>query len=171
MALYGLSNYLISELTNKLVMDKDFNKFVFYKDEDGDILSLEDLDNPFVQLKGQVFQNRRPQKTLEHQDVLIFIYLKRIKRDGYKTRNANTVWLNVGVLVHENCSKTFNGVRESAILSSIEKVSDSEFQSSIGNCEFEGVEMLNGLPMEWNGYVATVKFDGFTKQFVGGFNE
>lgn len=167
MSLYGLSNYLMSELTTKLMMDDDFSKLVFYKDEDGDVLSLEGLDNPFIQLKGQVFQNRRPQKTLDKQDVLVFIYLKKIKRDGIKTHKANTVWINIGVLVHENCSKIENGVRENAIISAIEKVvEDSNFQSSIGNCSFESADLLAGIPFEWNGYVCSIKFDGFTKQFL-----
>ena len=29
--LYGLGNYILSELMTKLIMDKDFNKLVYYK--------------------------------------------------------------------------------------------------------------------------------------------
>lgn len=165
MNLYGLTNHLISELRIKLIMDNDFNKLVYYKDDDSDIFSLPELENPFEQLNNQVFKNRRPKKVLDKQDVLVFIYLKRIKRDGYKTNKANTIWINVGLLVHENCSNTLNGEREYSIISAIEKIAEtSDFQSALGKCSYEGSELLNGIPFEWNGYVSTLRFDGFTER-------
>ena len=163
--LYGLGNYLISEITTKLISDNEFNKFVFYKDEDkDDILAMPDLDNPFIQLKGQVYQNRRPQKVLETQDVCVFIYLDDVRNYNAKSKKIKTVWIRIGFVVHEQCSKTVHGLREIALVSAIEKVVEgSEFQKAIGSIEVDRVNKLNGLPHEWNGYEVVVKCDGFTE--------
>lgn len=165
--LYGLGNYLISEITTKLINDKDFNKFVYYKDFNGDILSKEDLDNPFVQLKGQIFQNRRPDKVLEYTDVCVFIWLDDVRNKGAKSKKIKTVIVNIGIVVHNNCSKTANGVREVALISAIEKVIErSSFQKSLGDIDVTRVNPLNGLPHEWSGYKIVVECDGLTESCV-----
>ncbi|MGL4802037.1 MAG: hypothetical protein ACRC18_07200 [Cetobacterium sp.] len=163
--LYGLGNYLISELTTKLISDDEFNKFVFYKDIDSqDILNMPDLDNPFVQLKGQVFQNRRPSKVLENQDVCVFLYLDDIRNKNAKSKKVKTVIIRIGFVVHEQCSKTVHGLREVALISAIEKVVEgSKFQKALGDVSVVRVNKLAGLPHEWNGYEVIVECDGFTE--------
>ena len=159
--LCGLENYMMSEIYSKLIMDNDFNKLVYYKNENGDILNLPDLENPFVQLNNQVFQNRRPSKVLEEQDVCVFIYLDDF-RNKPTNRKIKTVWIKVGFIVHEQCSKTSNGVREVALISSIQDViKKSNFQSAIGKCKVERPTKLNGLPFNWNGYEIAIKLDGW----------
>ena len=162
--LYGLANYLMSEMTVRLLNNKEFTKFVYYKDvSNKDILSLPDVENPSVALKNQIFRNRRSPKILEEQDVCVFIYLDDMRCHSAKTHKIKTMWINIGFVVHQSCSSTLNGSREVAIISAIEKSLDNmKFSKAIGTCEFERVTPLAGIPYEWNGYVVSMKLDGFT---------
>ena len=162
--LYGLPNYLMSEIAAKLLNNKEFTKFVYYKDiSNKDILSLPDLDNPAMKLKNQIFRNRRTPKILEEQDVCIFIYLDDIRNYAAKTHNIKTIWINVCLVVHQSCSNTLNGSREVAIISAIEKaLNNTSLATAIGKCEIDRVIPLSGLPYEWNGYEVNVKLDGFS---------
>ena len=163
--LYGLANYLMSEIVIKLLNNKEFTKFVYYKDvSDKDILSLPDLKNPATMLKNQIFRNRRTPKILEEQDVCIFISLDDIRNYGAKSKKIKTIWVNVGFVVHQSCSSTINGSREVAIISAIEKALDGMmFSKAIGVCEVDRVVPLAGIPYEWNGYQVSVKLDGFSE--------
>ena len=164
--LYGLGNYILSELMTKLIMDKDFNKLVYFKYED-DIFSQPDLDNPFVQLKDQIFKNRRPVKILTEEDVCIFAHLDDIRNYEAKSKKIKTVWIDISFLVHNNLSQTNHGLREIALISAIEKVVErGVFQSSLGAVEVERIRALNGVPYEWNGYSVMIKCDGFTEPYV-----
>ena len=162
--LYGLANYLMSEIVIRLLNNKEFTKFVYYKDvSNKDILSLPDLDNPSMMLKNQIFRNRRTPKILEEQDVCVFMYLDNLRNYGTKSNKIKTIWINVCFVVHESCSSTINGSREVAIISAIEKALDNmTFTKSVGVCEIDRVIPLSGLPYEWNGYEVSLKLDGFT---------
>lgn len=162
--LYGLANYLISEIIIKLLNNKEFTKFIYYKNvTNKDILSLPDLDNPTTLLKNQVFRNRRSPKILEEQDVNVFIHLDDIRNYTAKSSKIKTIWVNIGFVVHQSCSSTLNGSREVAIISAIEKALDNiTFSKALGRCEVERIMPLAGLPHEWNGYKVVVKLDGFT---------
>lgn len=162
--LCGLGNYFMSELTNKLITDNRFNKLVYYKNEKGNILELPELDDPFEQLKEQVFNDRRPSKVLEKQDVCVFIYLDDNSNISATDRRIKTVYIRVGFVVHNNCSKTGVGIRESAMISEIQRiVEESRFKYSIGKCKAERPIRLNGLPFSWNGYEMRIKMDGFNR--------
>ena len=163
--LYGLANYLISELTIRLLNSKEFTKFVYYKNvSDKDILSLPDLENPALMLKNQIFRNRRSPKILEEQDVNVFIKLDDMRNYTAKSNKIKTIWITVGFVVHQSCSNTLNGSREVAIISAIEKALDGIiFAKSLGRCEVDRVISLSGLPYEWNGYEVSLKLDGFTE--------
>ena len=163
--LYGLANYLISELTIRLLNSKEFTKFVYYKNvSDKDILSLPDLENPALMLKNQIFRNRRSPKILEKQDVNVFIKLDDMRNYTAKSNKIKTIWITVGFVVHQSCSNTLNGSREVAIISAIEKALDSmEFSKAIGECRVERAIPLSGIPYEWNGYEVSIKLDGFTE--------
>ena len=162
--LYGLANYLMSEIVIKLLNSKEFTKFVYYKDvSNKDILSLPDLDNPALMLKNQIFRNRRSPKILEGQDVCVFISLDDIRNYGAKNKKIKTIWIKIGFVVHQSCSSTINGSREVAIISAIEKALDGEtFSKAIGSCEVDRTIPLAGIPYEWNAYQVSVKLDGFT---------
>ena len=163
--LYGLANYLMSEIFIRLLNNKEFTKFVYYKSvSDKDILSLPDLDNPAMMLKNQIFRNRRTPKILEEQDVTIFISLDDIRNYTARSNRIKTIWINIGLIVHQSCSNTINGSREVAIISAIEKaLNNMTFSKAIGVCEVDRVIKLSGLPYEWNGYEVSVKLDGFTE--------
>ena len=163
--LYGLANYLMTELTIKLLKNKEFTKFVYYKEvSNKDILNLPDLDNPAAMLKDQIFRNRRTPKILEEQDVCVFMYLDDMRNYTAKSNKIKTLWINICFVVHESCSSTLNGSRDVAIISAIEKALDNAtFSKAIGKCEVERAIPLSGLPYEWSGYEISVKFDGFTE--------
>lgn len=162
--LYGLENALISELTSKLITDEVFNKIVYYKNEKGDILELSDLEQPFVQLENQIFKNRRPPKTLKEQDICVFVYLDDTRNFSVKSNKIKTVWIKVGFIVHENCSVTNVGIRESAMISRIQYIAErTQFKNAIGKCKCEKPIKLNGLPIQWNGYEIPIKMDGWFK--------
>lgn len=163
--LYGLANYLMSEIIIRLLNNKEFTKFVYYKDvSNKDILSLPDLDNPSMMLKNQIFRNRRTPKILEEQDVCVFMYLDDMRNYSARSNKIKTIWINIGFIVHQSCSPTVNGSREIAIISAIEKALDSmTFSKSLGICQVERAIPLSGLPYEWNGYEVSIKLDGFTE--------
>ena len=163
--LYGLANYLMSEITVKLLNSKEFTKFVYYKDVlNKDILSLPDLDNPALMLKEQFFRGRRTPKILEEQDVCVFMCLDDIRNYTARSNKIKTIWIRIGFVVHQSCSNTLNGTREIAIISAIEKaLSNVSFSKAIGVCEVDRVIQLSGLPFEWNGYEVSVKLDGFSE--------
>ena len=163
--LYGLANYLMSEIIIRLLNNKEFTKFVYYKNiSNKDILSLPDLDSPAIKLKNQIFRNRRTPKILNKQDVCVFMYLDDMRNYTARNNKIKTIWINVGFVVHESCSPTLNGSREVAIISAIEKALDSmEFSKAIGECRVERAIPLSGIPYEWNGYEVSIKLDGFTE--------
>ena len=163
--LYGLANYLMSEIIIRLLNNKEFTKFIYYKEvSNKDILSLPDLDNPAMMLKNQIFRNRRTPKILEEQDVCVFIHLDDIRNYSARSNKIKTIWINVGFIVHQSCSTTINGSSEVAIISAIEKALEGmTFSKAIGVCEVDRVMPLSGLPYEWNGYQVSIKLDGFTE--------
>lgn len=163
--LYGLANYLMSEIIIRLLNSKEFTKFVYYKDvSNKDILSLPDLENPMLMLKDQFFKGRRSPKILEKEDVCVFIHLDDIRNYTARSNRIKTIWIRLGLVVHESCSNTIHGSREVAIISAIEKaLSNVTFAKAIGVCEVDRVIPLSGLPFEWNGYEVNIKLDGFSE--------
>lgn len=169
--LYGLPNYLITEVATKLMLHPDFYKFVYYKDisEDGeDILKQPDLDSPIEMLsqgekdKRQVFLNRRPDKILHEQDVNIFIYFDDMKKYTASSRRIKTVFIKIGILIHEQCLPTPNGSRDMCIISSIESILEgAKFVKGLGTCEIVRANQLFGLPVEYSGYELLCSIDGF----------
>lgn len=164
--LYGLSNFIMNELVIKLMTHNEFSKFVYHKDKSNeDILSLPELEDPISLLnKKQVFINRRPPIVLNESNVVAFIYVKKIRNDSTKSKKIKTIWVNIGFLVHRDCSATLNGNREAALLSAIEDCLDNtKFDKGLGICEVEDSIPINGLPVEWSGYDVICKIDGFTE--------
>ena len=81
-----------------------------------------------------------------------------------KSNKIKTIWINIGLIVHQSCSNTINGSREVAIVSAIEKaLNNITFSKAIGSCEVDRIIKLSGLPYEWNGYEVSVKLDGFSE--------
>lgn len=170
--LYGLANYLVSELAMKLMLHNDFNKFVYYKevDKDGDsILDMPDLENPIETLRGngnpqdcQVWLHRRPDKILHHQDINIFIYFDDQKNYNANSKRVKTVFLKIGVLIHDKCKDTPNGARDICIISAIENALDgAKLIKGLGKSKVDRVNPLYGLPVEYSGHDVLIEIDGF----------
>lgn len=170
--LYGLANYLVSELAMKLMTHKEFSKFVYYKNvgKDGEsILDMPDLDNPIETLRGngnpqdcQVWLHRRPDKILHEQDINIFIYFDDQKNINFSSKRVKTVFLKIGVLIHDRCKETPNGARDICIVSAIENALDGKkFVKGLGTCKVDRVNPLYGLPVEYSGHDVYVEIDGF----------
>lgn len=169
--LFGLGNYIISEMAVRLMNDPIFNKFVYYKDVDEngeDILSLPDLESPIEMLTNkdscQVHLHRRVPKILHNQDVNIFIHFNDQKNYNAKSNNIKTIFVKIGVLIHEKCLYVPNGSREICIISAIEKVLDGKkFIKGLGTCSIDRVAPLYGLGIEYSGFEITCSIDGFPK--------
>lgn len=169
--LYGLGNYLITEMAVKLMTHSEFSKFVYYKniDENGEsILDMPDLESPIEMLTNeetrQVFLHRRADKILHEQDVNVFIHFDDQKNYTAKNKALKTVYVKIGLLLHENCLYTPNGGRDVCILSAIEDALDGErFVRGVGICEIERINPLYGIPVEYNGFEVLCRIDGFTK--------
>lgn len=169
--LYGLPNYLITEIATKLMLNPEFYKFVYYKDirDDGeDILKQPDLDSPIEILSQgksenrQVFLNRRPNKVLYNQDVNVFIFFDDMKNYTSKSKRIKTVSIKIGVLINERCLPTPNGSRDICLVSAIENALEgAKFMKGLGTCEVVRVNPLFGLPVEYSGYEILCNIDGF----------
>lgn len=167
--LYGLANYIITELGVKLMTHPEFSKFVYYKDinEDGEsILDMPELESPIEQLTKketrQVFLHRRPDKILHEQDVNVFIHFDDQKNYKNQNKRLKTVYVKIGILLHEQCLYTPNGGRDVCIISAIEDAIDGKkFVRGLGVCEIERVNPLYGIPVEYNGFEVLCKIDGF----------
>lgn len=172
--LYGLGNYLITEMATKLMLNPEFYKFVYYKDigdnDDDDILAQDDLDSPIEVLSQgdkqnrSVFLNRRPNKILHTQGVNIFIYLDDMRNYTANSKRIKTVFIRVGILIHEQCLDTPNGSRDICLISAIEKILEgSSFIKGLGSCEVVRVNPLNAISVEYSGYDVLCSIDGFPK--------
>lgn len=170
--LYGLPNYLVTEIATKLMLHPEFYKFVHYKDIDetgDDILSQPDLDSPIETLsqgemsKRSVFLNRRPDKILHEQGVNVFIYFDDMRNYTSNTRRIKTVFIKIGILLHEQCMKTPNGSRDICIVSAVEKILEgSKYVRGLGTLQVERVNPLFGIPVEYSGYELLCGIDGFS---------
>lgn len=161
--LYGMGNEILSEMISRLITNKDFYKFVYYKDiSDKDILSMPDLDDPVTELYNkQVWLHRRPQKVLHEQDVNIFLTLEDLRNESAKNKKIKTMTFKIGILCHESCLTTANGSRDIALLDIVERiVEDDIYFASLGECRVNRVNHLFGLGLEYSGFEVICKVDG-----------
>lgn len=170
--LFGLANYLISDLAMTLMTDDTFSKFVHYKNigkDDETILELPPLENPIETLRGggdkqkcQVFLYRRPDKILHEQDVCVFISFDDQKNYNFNSKRVKTVYIKIGLVIHERCYETPHGARDICIISAIEDAIDGKkFVKGLGTCKIEKVNPLYGMPVEYIGHEITCEIDGF----------
>ena len=74
--LVGLPNRVMNEMCAELMANQDFAKFVYYKDNSGDILSLPDLENPHKLLKNkQVHINRKILQYLRYFSIYMNLFI------------------------------------------------------------------------------------------------
>lgn len=161
--LYGLGNQIISDMIIRLMTNKDFYKFVYYKEiSDEDILSMPDLDDPITELYNkQVWLHRRPQKVLHEQDVNVFLTLEDFRNIKTKSKLLKSMDIKIGILVHDKSLQTANGSRDIALLTCVENIieNDSYFKS-LGECKVMRVNHLFGLGLEYSGFEIICRIDG-----------
>lgn len=161
--LYGMANNILSEMVTRLMLNEDFNKFVYYHSvSDKDILSQPDLDDPIDSLYNkQVWMYRRPQKVLHNEDVNIFLTLEDMRNDHAKNKKIKTMTFNIGILVHESCIMTANGSRDVALLEIVQDIIENDkYFKSLGECSIYRVNRLYGLNLEYAGFEIICKIDG-----------
>lgn len=164
--LVGLPNRIMNQMCAELMANQDFAKFVYYKEEDGDILELANLENPHKLLKNnQVFINRKIPKLLLEYDVNVFMTLSRwrsyttLKKTMSKT--IDEVTIKVVILMQQTCIQTENGNRDVALVSIIKDIVEKSDLNGLGKCSVEDVAELYALPPEYHGFEMFIKVHGF----------
>lgn len=164
--LVGLPNRVMNQMCAELMGNQDFAKFVFYKEDDGDILRLPNLENPHKLLKNkQVFINRKIPKILEKYDINVFMTLSRWQSSkpfrGNTSQTIDEVTIKVVVLMQESCLSTENGNRDVALISIIKDIVEKSDLNGIGKCLVTDVAELYALPPEYHGFEMYIKVYGF----------
>ena len=156
--LYGFPNKLIHDIGTKIMLDDVVNKFMVYKDnKEENIFELPEIDNPIELLKNKkVFYGRRVSTVLKDADISIYItlydYRPYVKRYD-KSRLITTTKIEIGVICHENCRNSINGLREVAVgCRIIDIFRDEQSLGSIGRINLESCKALYNMPVEYHGY-------------------
>ena len=168
----GFPDRMILKISNMIMLDPEINKILYYnKEKSEDIYSLPEVKNPISLLKDEkVFMDRRVGKVQKESDISVFIdltndesYLRRYER----SRFFRTCKIEIGVICHENCRKTINGIREDMIIKKIiELLSNVKFEGGIGEAYLEPVAQLYNLPYGYNGYSTKLSIDYFATNNV-----
>ena len=151
--LVGFPNRIMNQMCAELMLNQDFAKFVYYKGESGDILSLPDLENAHKLLKNkQVHINRKIPKILHDSDVNVFMNLNRWQSyksyngKGHSSQKIDEVTIKIVVLMQGTCVQTENGNRDVALVSIIKDIlednllSDSEDKINSRAIIFNNIE-------------------------------
>lgn len=173
--LYGLGNYVITEIGTTLMSNNEFNKFVYYTNISSEQYALEqeDLESPIELLtedkeirKRKVFLWRRvpSEKVQDIQDVNIFISLLNSTPNSENSKRLKTLYISIGFVVQESCSVIGEGDRSICLISAIEKILENKkLAKGLGNCRIMESVALIGLPSEYIGYEVVCKVDGITE--------
>ena len=102
----------ITKVSTILMTDEVINKMLYYNNEcNVDIYSLPEVKNPIKELREKkVFCNRRVEKVFLQGDISIFINLRKDNPatiNGKTSRFIETLGLEIGVICHESCRRTF----------------------------------------------------------------
>lgn len=160
---------LIIKIANLIMLDSEINKMLYYnKVNDKDIYSLDDVVNPIGVLKdNKVFMDRRIDKVWKESDISVFVNLSKdapYSRNYTKSNKIRTVEVEIGVICHNNCRKTINGFRDSAVFNRIKMVlcEDESVQGLKGIRWGETTQMYN-MPQDYMGYSTKILVDYFGK--------
>lgn len=156
--LYGIPNELIYNVGTKIMLDDIINKFMFYKDnKDDNIITLPDIDNPIDSLKNKkVFYGGRIATVLKEADITMYItlydyrpYVKRYDKSNF----IATTKLEVGVICHENCRNSLNGLRELCVGSRIVDIFKEEQNlGTIGRIKLDSFKPMHNIPTSYYGF-------------------
>lgn len=156
--LYGFPNKLIHNIGTKIMLDNVINRFLVYKDnEDDNVFDLPEIDNPIELLKDKkVFYGRRVATVLKEADISMYItlydYRPYVKRYD-KSRLITTTKIEIGIVCHDNCRNSLNGLREIAVGSRIIDIFKEEQNlGTIGRIELESFKSLYNMPVDYHGF-------------------
>jgi hypothetical protein len=164
-----MANTILAEVINRIINDKIFNKFVYYKDvDDKDILSLDDVENPVEKLyNNNIWLHRRPKKILHEEDVNVFLTLEDMRSQNTSNKNIKTMNFKAGILVHEDCLLTANGSRDIVLLERLMfLIENDSFFKSLGECRVYKVNHLFGLGIEYSGFEVYFSIDGIREREI-----
>ncbi|WP_219710563.1 hypothetical protein, partial [Clostridioides difficile] len=107
-------NKMISNIGTTLMSNQDFAKFMIYNNESQkDILSMPDIKNPVKELRNKkVFLNRRVEKVLKDADISVFIIMAEYRPCTTGSREIKKTKIEIGVVCHDECQNTANGLRD-----------------------------------------------------------
>lgn len=160
-------NRYILKVSNALMLNEEFNKMIYYNSVDNqNIYKLPKLDDPITTLKDKkVFLNRRIDKILTDADISVFI---NVYRDipythFYKTSPIiRELKLEIGVICHNDCRNTLNGLREIIVFKKIQDIllNDPSLRG-IGRPVIESTYPMYNMPYEYVGYALVISLEYF----------
>lgn len=157
-------NKLISNIGTTLMSNQDFAKFMIYNDEsEKDILSMPDVKNTVKELRNKkVFLNRRVEKVLKEADISVFIIMAEYRPCSEGSRTVKKTKIEIGVVCHDECQDTANGLRDVALVCCIvDIITQNEEIAGIGKIKLENVYQMYNLSTDYNGFVITVSAESF----------
>ncbi|EGT5447422.1 TPA: hypothetical protein KRM61_000905 [Clostridioides difficile] len=157
-------NKMISNIGTTLMSNQDFAKFMIYNDESQkDILSMPDIKNPVKKLRNKkVFFNRRVEKVLKEADVSVYITLFKYNLYKDRSRIIKSTNIEIGVVCHDECQDTFNGLRDAALVCCIvDAITENEEISGIGKIKLESCSPMFNLDTSYNGFSIVVSAESF----------
>ena len=158
----------ISKVATILMNDEIISKFLYYNDvDDKDIYALPKVKNPVGKLKDvKVFCNRRVEAMFVKSDISLFINLKNdnpYSKNGRKSLFFETMELEVGVICHNDCRKTLNGIRESIIFDRVQYImKNTEELEAVGKPHLSATTMSYNIPYDYSCYVLTATINYFS---------
>lgn len=156
--LYGFPNKLIHDVGAKIMLDDIINRFLVYKDNEEDsVFDLPKIDNPIGLLKDKkVFYGRRVTTVLKEADISIYITLydyRPYSKKYDKSRLITTTKIEIGVICHNNCRNSLNGLRDIAVASRIVDIfKEEQSLGTIGRIELENTKALYNMPTDYHGF-------------------
>ena len=156
--LYGFPNKLIHNIGTKIMLDDVINRFLIYKDNETDnTFDLPKIDNPIELLKDKkVFYGRRVMSVIKESDISIYITLydyRPYSKRYDKSRLITTTKIEVGVICHNNCRNSLNGLRDLAVATRIIDIfKEEQSLGTIGRIELENTKALYNMPTDYHGF-------------------
>ncbi|WP_227451991.1 hypothetical protein [Clostridioides sp. ES-S-0108-01] len=144
--------------------NQDFAKFMIYNNESQkDILSMPDIKNSVKKLRNKkVFFNRRVEKVLKEADVSVYITLSEYKPYKDRSRIIKSTNIEIGVVCHDECQDTFNGLRDAALVCCIvDIITENEEIAGIGKIKLKGCSPMYNLDTSYNGFIIIVSAESF----------
>lgn len=154
MSLIGNFNKIVQKIGTALILDDEFNKFLFYSDKENtdtkDISELDKLDDPINMIKNKYFFfNRRVNTILQKSKACGFIRFNGL----YPARGSNIeeVILEIGVISPVRYIETYNGNRLLCLVHAAQRIIDNTRE--IGRAKITNISPIRDVTTEYEGYI------------------